>query len=157
MKVRQQKKFTHFWGFFGLKIAIFTPKSVRTYVRSRSQNPFIGFFYFFPQTCSLIILWKWHFPFFKKIVSFRSKFSPFWSKFGLFLSLCSKPHIRVSYFLDLFKSKFRFFLTLKVSEGGGGSGAGDHRKDGLFNKFSHYFKFNVSNTSSYTVIYKMVT
>ena len=64
--------------------------SVRSSVRSRSQNPFIGFFWFFAQSCGLWMQRKWHF----RILAKKSRFCrfgpkmvknwPFWPKNGHF-------------------------------------------------------------------------
>ena len=60
---------------------------VRSFVLpSRSQNPFIGLFWFLAQSCSIISIRKWHFRFFPKKSRFRHsgaktvKNSPFWPK-----------------------------------------------------------------------------
>ena len=69
---------------------------VRPFVISRSQNPFIGLFWFLAQSCSIISIRKWHFRFFVE----NSKLALFLAKNGQNLAIFW-PKNSISFKFDL--------------------------------------------------------
>ena len=79
---------------------------VRPSVRQRSQNPFIGIFWFLAQSWAFLMQGKWHF----RILPEKSRlavFGPFWSKNGHFW-----PKINV--LANFSKSVHRIFFILYI-------------------------------------------
>ena len=94
-------------GTYGLaSVRPFVRPSVRPCVRQRSQNPFIGIFWFLAQSWAFLMRRKWRF----RILPEKSRlavFGPFWSKNGHFW-----PKINVS--ANFSKSVHRIFLILHI-------------------------------------------
>ena len=85
----------------------------RSFLRTRSQNPFICLFCFFAQCCSIISVRKWHFRFLTKKSRFRH-FGPKLTKNGHFgpktviLTSFSKSFHRISLILHI-ETKFMVY------------------------------------------------
>ena len=87
-------------------------------VTARSQNPFIGFFWFFAQSCGLWMWRKWHFRILAKKSRFRRfgpkmvKNWPYWPKNG-HLTYFSKSGHRI---LLVFAIETRFLVLKKMAK-----------------------------------------
>ena len=78
---------------------------VRPFVHFRSQNPFIGLFWFLVQSCSIISVRKWHFRIFPKYPVFAipgqklSKIAHFAPKTDILINFSKSGHMILLFFL----------------------------------------------------------